>query len=161
MSGPFAILMSFISEFHGKKHRDRAMLNIGRSFSFGQMVLPILAYFVLPNHWHWVIVEKMIGNLYFRIYVKCNFGVIWYYSFYVELRIWQIFLFLCSLPTIASLILVCFFPESPKFLMSRGRNEEAMAVFRRVYRINTGEPESKYPVRVFFYSTNLSWYIYD
>lgn len=47
-----------------------------------------------------------------------------------------------------SLIFVCFFPESPKFLMSRGRNDEAMAVFRRIYRINTGRTENEYPVSI-------------
>lgn len=37
-------------------------------------------------------------------------------------------------------------PESPKFLMAMGRNEEALIIFRTVYRINTGKSEDSYPV---------------
>lgn len=39
-----------------------------------------------------------------------------------------------------------FLPESPKFLMSRGRNEEAMQVFRKIFEMNTGNRGEDYPV---------------
>lgn len=41
-----------------------------------------------------------------------------------------------------------FLPESPKFLMTTGRNEKALTIFRKVYRINTGEPEDSFPVNI-------------
>lgn len=41
--------------------------------------------------------------------------------------------------------MVCLLPESPKFLMSRGRNVEAMKVFEKVHRINCGSAV-EYPV---------------
>jgi hypothetical protein len=44
---------------------------------------------------------------------------------------------------------MCFFDESPKFLMSSGRRDEALRVFQRVYSTNTGNPPETYPVRVF------------
>lgn len=37
-------------------------------------------------------------------------------------------------------------PESPKFLMSQGRNSEALQAFQKVFHINTGKPKDSYPV---------------
>ena len=39
-----------------------------------------------------------------------------------------------------------FFPESPKFLMSQGRNEEALEVLKTIYASNTGNHRDDYPV---------------
>lgn len=39
-----------------------------------------------------------------------------------------------------------FFPESPKFLMSQGRNDEALRVFQTIFQINTGRLRADYPV---------------
>lgn len=41
-----------------------------------------------------------------------------------------------AIPSLLGGILFHALPESPKFLMSRGRNEEALHVFREVYRRN-------------------------
>lgn len=37
-------------------------------------------------------------------------------------------------------------PESPKFLMTMGRNKEALEVFQKVFSINTGKNKEEYPV---------------
>lgn len=44
--------------------------------------------------------------------------------------------------------MVSLFPESPKFLMSRGRNSEALEIFQTVFSINTGRPKCEYPVKI-------------
>lgn len=38
-------------------------------------------------------------------------------------------------------------PESAKFLMTAGRNEDALKIFQKVYSDNTGQPPEKYPVK--------------
>ena len=49
---------------------------------------------------------------------------------------WRIFLLLCSIPSFVVAILLFFLPESPKFLLSRGKNENALKVLRRMYFMN-------------------------
>lgn len=46
-------------------------------------------------------------------------------------------------------------PESPKFLLSRGRNKAAMNVFVKIHRMNNGS-HVEYPVRV---GLNLNLYL--
>jgi len=50
---------------------------------------------------------------------------------------------------------MCCFNESPKFLMSCGKRDEALSVFRRIYSINTGKPPESYPVSVLLKSSNF------
>ncbi|KAJ8977730.1 hypothetical protein NQ317_019405 [Molorchus minor] len=37
--------------------------------------------------------------------------------------------------------------HSPKFLMTVGKNEKALQIFRKVYRINTGKSEEMFPIK--------------
>ncbi|KAG5672794.1 hypothetical protein PVAND_002887 [Polypedilum vanderplanki] len=126
MCGPFAVLMAYLSELHGLKFRSRVMLSTGVFFSIANIILPSLAWLIIPHS-------------------MFNLNII---DSYFELHTWQIFLLVCSLPSIISGIAVMIFlPESPKFLMSRGRNEEAMKVFQRIHRINNGN-NSEYPIKI-------------
>lgn len=62
------------------------------------------------------------------------------------MRPWQLFLLLCSLPSLISGFAFLLLPESPKFLMAAGRNTEAMLVFKKIYSGNTGKSSEYYPV---------------
>lgn len=50
-------------------------------------------------------------------------------------------------PSLLGGILLNFFPESPKFLMSQGRNAEAMRAFQQIYMLNHRKPREDFPVR--------------
>lgn len=59
---------------------------------------------------------------------------------------WKVFLAICALPSITAGLTYIFLPETPKFLMSQGRNEEALEVLRMIYSINYKKQKSTYPV---------------
>ena len=59
---------------------------------------------------------------------------------------WRMYLQSCGIPILIGALGLSFFPESPKFLMSQGRNEEALEVFKTMYHVNTGKPRETYPV---------------
>lgn len=60
---------------------------------------------------------------------------------------WRIFLLVMSLPSFIVAALLFLLPESPKFLISSGRHEEAIEVLRGIYLMNTGKPKEEYPVK--------------
>ena len=64
----------------------------------------------------------------------------------LSLPSWRIFLLVSTIPSIIASIVLNMFDESPKFLMFRGRREEAMEAFKKIYWINTGKPRDTFPV---------------
>ena len=65
---------------------------------------------------------------------------------FVTFNSWRIFVFFLFLPSFVSCIGFSYLDESPKFLMSCGRQEEALKIFRKMYSMNTGNPKEMYPV---------------
>lgn len=60
---------------------------------------------------------------------------------------WRIFLLICAAPSFIVAGLLLLLPESPKYLLSRGRYDEALNIFRNIYAINTGKPRESYTVK--------------
>ncbi|KAM8721416.1 hypothetical protein ACLKA7_007311 [Drosophila subpalustris] len=122
MSGPFAVLMTYLTELHSRQYRQRIMMMVGIMFSMATLSLPGLAMGILPQIWDYQILGLTVHS-------------------------WQIFVAVTALPSILSCSLFPFFPESPKFLMSRGRNEEALEAFRFIYALNRRRPRSAFPIK--------------
>lgn len=59
---------------------------------------------------------------------------------------WRLFLGAISLPTFAIATVTLTYPESPKFLVSQGKTDEALAILRTIYAVNTGRDKSEFPV---------------
>ncbi|XP_030567036.1 synaptic vesicle glycoprotein 2C [Drosophila novamexicana] len=122
MSGPFAVLMTYLTELHGRQYRQRIMMAVGIMFSIATLSLPGLAMGILPQSWD----IQILG---------------------LSLHAWQVFVAVSALPSILSCALFPFFPESPKFLMSRGRNKEALEAFKFIYALNTRQPRNAFPIK--------------
>lgn len=95
---------------------------LGTIYSSASIIMPMLAWLVLPQQFD---------------VLKLN---------PIELNSWNLFLFFCAFPSIISTIAFVFLPESPKFLMTSGKNEEALEVFRTIYSYNTGNSPETFPV---------------
>lgn len=59
---------------------------------------------------------------------------------------WNFFIIVCAIPSLLGSLAYSFLPESPKFLMMVGRNDEAMRVFKRIYSLNNGLDPETFPV---------------
>ncbi|KAI5630930.1 synaptic vesicle glycoprotein 2C-like [Phthorimaea operculella] len=62
-------------------------------------------------------------------------------------RPWRLLAFTMALPCLATASLLRFFHESPKFLASRGRHEEALEVLKKIYARNSGDRAENFPVK--------------
>lgn len=61
---------------------------------------------------------------------------------------WRLFLAIIGIPTLMVTLIAARYPESPKFLVSQGKTDEALAILRKIYAINTGRNEDDYPVSI-------------
>ena len=52
---------------------------------------------------------------------------------YFEYRPWRLLIVVYGLPGFIGAIMMFFYPESPKFLLSQGRDEEALEALRYIY----------------------------
>ncbi|KAL3279274.1 hypothetical protein HHI36_016783 [Cryptolaemus montrouzieri] len=123
MNGPYAALTSYLSELHEAKYRSKVPIYTGLCVSVGTIYLPLLASFVLPMNFKAILAD------------------------YLVLHSWSLFLLLNALPALMGGFIFFFLPESPKFLMSMGKNEQALKVFQIIYSINTGNPKETYPIK--------------
>ncbi|XP_043489592.1 synaptic vesicle glycoprotein 2B-like [Polistes fuscatus] len=124
ISGPYAALMSYLAEIHDENHRSRTYMWLGVYFSLGNISLPCIAWLILPQKWNWSIFHG-----------------------FVEIKSWRVFLAICSLPEFLACVAIWFFPESPRFLLLKGRREEALEIFKKIYSVNTGKPADTYLIR--------------
>ncbi|XP_065354562.1 synaptic vesicle glycoprotein 2B-like isoform X2 [Calliphora vicina] len=120
--GPFAVVMSYVSEFHGLQHRGRIMMGIGMIKAAATIILPIIACGILPNHF-----SIQLGS-------------------FIKLHTWHVFILITAIVPLLGGFLNSFFPESPKFLMSQGRNDEALECLRMIFAINHRRPKTEYPI---------------
>ncbi|CAB3227007.1 unnamed protein product [Arctia plantaginis] len=63
----------------------------------------------------------------------------------ITYRPWRLLAFVMALPCAATACLLQFFHESPKFLASNGRCEEALNILKKIYVCNTGHSAESFP----------------
>lgn len=56
-------------------------------------------------------------------------------------RTWRLFILFSSMINAFAFVSVAFLPESPKFVLTMGRPEEALEILKTVYRMNKGKPK--------------------
>ncbi|XP_022826079.1 putative transporter svop-1 [Spodoptera litura] len=60
---------------------------------------------------------------------------------------WRMLLQIVCVPCALGTILMIFLQESPKYLLSRGKDGEALEVLKTIYKYNSGENKEDYPVK--------------
>lgn len=52
---------------------------------------------------------------------------------------WRLYVVTCALPGFLSFLIFCFLPESPKFVLSQGKQAETYKILQKMNRINNGK----------------------
>ncbi|XP_026283260.1 synaptic vesicle glycoprotein 2B-like isoform X2 [Frankliniella occidentalis] len=122
IGSPSALTFLNMSEFVPARVRATYSLIVGAFWTVSWILLPGLAWLVLPQTWQ----VHALG---------------------VTFNSWRVMLALIAGPSLVCACLALRLPETPKFLMSQGRCTEAMGVLRSMYAANTGRASDQYPVR--------------
>lgn len=120
VSGSSATIYAFLGEFHTTKYRSRAIMGASVIFGVTCVLLPVIAWLVINQQW----------ELYIPI-----LDVIY--------RPWRLFLVVCGLPSLLCALALIRIPESPKFILSQGGQQETIVVLQRIYRTNVGRDRAE------------------
>ena len=63
----------------------------------------------------------------------------YFFNFILIILRWRLYVVVCGLPGFISFIILCFLPESPKFVLSQGKQAEAYRIIQRMNRMNNGK----------------------
>lgn len=113
LAGTQAGAYPYISEFHTYKKASIAAAMVSIFLNCDLIHLALSAIVILPMDW-----------------------TIEFYPF--EFKPWRLFLVINSLLNLWNAIVFYYLPESPKFLLTMNRKDEALDILSRIYAINTG-----------------------
>lgn len=113
-----------MGEFYTNRRRSRAITSAAIFQALGLVFIPVLALMVIPQKW----ILPVAG-------LDINFSS------------WRVFLVLCSATNMLTFAVFYFMPESPKFLLIKGKHDEALNVLKTIFRHNTNKNRSEYPVK--------------
>lgn len=119
-SGP--VIWSYFAEFQPKSRRGSMLSFMAAFWSLGNICVAGLA---------WIIIPSSIG----------------FVTSFMVYNSWRVFLMICSLPSFLVAALLLYLPESPKFLIARGKDDQALTIFKWIYKVNTKNPMDDYPVQ--------------
>ncbi|XP_052865707.1 synaptic vesicle glycoprotein 2B-like [Anopheles cruzii] len=114
ISGSSATIYAYLGEFHAKRNSSRAIMGASFVFGVGCILLPLIAWSVINQEWEFTI--PLLDVVY---------------------RPWRLFLVVCGLPSLVCGLALLYFPESPKFLFSREKEQETLSIVHKMYLWNT------------------------
>ncbi|XP_072349159.1 synaptic vesicle glycoprotein 2C isoform X2 [Scyliorhinus torazame] len=113
VGGSIPVIFSYFSEFQPRNKRGRMVSALATFWMAGNIVAAGLAWVVIPR----TSLTFQLGSIHFQS--------------------WRLFVILCSIPSLSSaLVYALGMPESPKYLMQAGREEDALRVFQRMFYWN-------------------------
>ncbi|KAG8231558.1 hypothetical protein J437_LFUL011736 [Ladona fulva] len=119
-----SVCFPYIGEMHLSKYRSRAICWMEIYGALGIVLIPLVAWAIIPRPW-------MLGS----------------HEIGFRYNSWRIFIAVATIPSLLCSLAVFFFPESPAFLLSRGKHDQALDAFQRIYHINSGKPKNSYPIK--------------
>ncbi|CAG9793359.1 unnamed protein product [Diatraea saccharalis] len=119
----YTIPSVLLSELVHKNVRNRVLLLFASFTSISLILIALISWGLLPLNLKITLIEG-----------------------YFVLHSWNIYLYVCSLCSLIAAISYYYLPESPKYLLSHGQENEALEVLKDIYSSNTRENRNSFPV---------------
>ncbi|XP_072570527.1 synaptic vesicle glycoprotein 2C isoform X2 [Paramormyrops kingsleyae] len=154
VNGFFAFLSSFVQGYG-----VFLLCRMVSGFGIGGAVPIVFSYFseVLARekrgeHLSWLCMFWMIGGIYASAMAWAiipHYG--WSFSMgsAYQFHSWRVFVVVCALPCVCSVVSLTFVPESPRFFLEVGKHDEAWMVLKHIHDTNMrarGQPEKVFTV---------------
>ncbi|KAM4747997.1 synaptic vesicle glycoprotein 2B [Rhinophrynus dorsalis] len=126
IGGSLPIVFAYFSEFLSREKRGEHLSWLCMFWMIGAIYASAMAWSIIP-HYGW------------------GFSMGTHYHFHS----WRVFVVICVLPCISSIIALKFMPESPRFLLEMGKHDEAWMILKNIHDTNMrakGEPEKVFTV---------------
>lgn len=124
LGAPGSIIFTYVAEFQPLRYRTPVVCFCGVFFTIAWLILPLLAYIVLPLKGMTFIISDLL--------------------FFSP---WRLFLIILAVPELLTGLWILKMPESPKFFLAQGSHKECLDVLKQMYSLNTGEHVDTYPVK--------------
>jgi MFS family permease len=111
VGGSVPVVFTYFSEFLCTRDRGAYMVAISLCWMVGSLFTAGLAWSIIPHP-----IDLDIG--------------------FIHMHSWRIFAFLCAFPSLACAAALVGAPESPRWLLSKGKRMEAKRVLMRIYQVN-------------------------
>lgn len=121
VGGSIPVVWTYFAEFQPAKYRGGALSFLASFWMIGNIGVAGLAWLVIPHHLGW---EEEGGFIF---------------------NSWRIFVVLSALPSLMVALSLLLLPDSPKFLLIKGKPQEALQILKDIYHQNTGKPKSSFP----------------
>ncbi|XP_042241451.1 synaptic vesicle glycoprotein 2C-like [Homarus americanus] len=127
IGGGIPIVFAYYCEFVTQAERGRHLSFLLVFWAVGGVFTALMAWIIIPRTGITVVLDE-----------EHHFSS------------WRVFLAICSLPSFAAVIGLYFMPESPRFLLEKGREVEAMMVYKKIFKWNNAHnPGAEYQLTEF------------
>ncbi|XP_013137629.1 PREDICTED: synaptic vesicle glycoprotein 2B-like [Papilio polytes] len=121
VSASSATVYAYLGEMHIKSRRAAAIAWGSAFISFSFIILPGLAWLIIPGEWTWQWGWMTIGP-------------------------WRVFMWFWGLPALVASAALISLPESPRHVLAAKGPEAALPILARMYAWNHGKPADSFPV---------------
>ncbi|XP_047537494.1 putative transporter svop-1 [Vanessa atalanta] len=120
----FCAISSYLTELCHLQVRDRLLILYSGFISVALIIAALSAWVILP--------------------IEFNYSVL---DGYFELHSWNLYLYFSSIWSFFAVVIYWSLPETPKYLLSHGREKEALEVLKGIYSENSGNKKDTFPVK--------------
>ncbi|XP_047531589.1 synaptic vesicle glycoprotein 2C-like [Vanessa atalanta] len=121
VSASSATVYAYLGEMHTSSRRAAAIAWGSAFISFSFMILPGLAWLIIPGKWSFLL-----------------FGF--------NMVPWRVFIWSWCAPGLVAAVALLWLPESPRYLLASSGPEKALPILAKMYAYNKNSREANYPV---------------
>nr|XP_055056124.1 synaptic vesicle glycoprotein 2Ca [Misgurnus anguillicaudatus] len=126
IGGAVPIVFSYFAEVLAREKRGEHLSWLCMFWMIGEIYASAMAWAIIP-HYGW---SFSMGSAY-------------------QFHSWRVFVVVCALPCVCSVVALTFMPESPRFYLEVGKHDEAWMILKQIHDTNMrarGQPEKVFTV---------------